>query len=250
MVTDAELCELACYAYVDWDILEEMLQDTNWKEFRYWEYGDTQAYFVRRSRLLESFCSTLDPRNWDSVLAFRGTESIGDVVTDCNIFGVLGPAGFGRVHRGFRNALLTIWPDVVSSLASSDKVEEGRLHITGHSLGGALADLAGAYILSNSFLRARLCEVVTFGAPRVGGLRYVGSYKWLEENNGRHVRYVNGADWVPRHPWTLWGYAHAGEQRELNGGWWRGRFKYPLTAGTRAHACNNYMTATSKRSEG
>lgn len=91
--------------------------------------------------------------------AFRGTESLTDVITDIRaragkFHGVL-------VHVGFREAYLAV-ANVVREYAC----RQDTLHLVGHSLGGAIAVLA-ALDLHRLFPAMRL-HLTTFGAPRVG----------------------------------------------------------------------------------
>ena len=73
-------------------------------------------------------------------VAFRGTEPTAwsDIKADLKIRRVKCPTGF--VHRGFRDALNEVWPDVASWLSAA-KCE--HVFFTGHSLGGGLAILLG-----------------------------------------------------------------------------------------------------------
>ena len=91
-----------------------------------------------------------------TVVAFRGTAGLRDVVTDLMAWRVRWGPG-GRVHAGFSAALRRIWPRLVLSLGGHD---DGRVLYTGHSLGAALATLAATLIPPHA--------LITFGSPRVG----------------------------------------------------------------------------------
>ena len=77
-----------------------------------------------------------------------------------------------RVHSGFLAAY-----NAVSSLIVNTVLEQSRLHptysivITGHSLGGALASLAGVVLKAS--LPSRDLKVYTFGQPRTGDSAFV-----------------------------------------------------------------------------
>jgi pimeloyl-ACP methyl ester carboxylesterase len=65
----------------------------------------------------------------------------------------------GKVHRGFKEALDEIWPDLLPYIRKLQG-KGCKIWITGHSLGGALATLcAGRY--------GKVQGVYTFGSPRV-----------------------------------------------------------------------------------
>jgi triacylglycerol lipase len=70
------------------------------------------------------------------------------------------PTG-GKVHGGFKKALLGFWPQILAALRDIDR----PIFYTGHSLGAALATLAAS-------LRPPRA-LYTFGSPRVGDSRFV-----------------------------------------------------------------------------
>ncbi len=98
-----------------------------------------------------------------------------------------------EVHEGFLGEIDKLWNPI-----RGDLPEDVALWATGHSLGAALATLAG--------MRYRFKEVVTFGEPRVGhniGNAFQGD---------AHTRIVNGDDPVTRvPPEVVLGYEHHGE---------------------------------------
>lgn len=138
-----------------------------------------------------------------AIVAFRGTqvflpgrdpltllEAVSqDVLADVRIPLVRArkPAR-GRVHRGFRNALDEIWKPVAELVDRLRKEDPGRaIWLTGHSLGGALAILAGSRLPD-------LQGVYAFGAPLVGDAEFSASLPV------RPVRFMHGADLVTRVP--------------------------------------------------
>ena len=136
-----------------------------------------------------------------AVLSFRGTEIdvLGDILSDLAVH----KTDFrgARVHSGFLEKLETLWDDDLE--ARLDELGDARIPVwvTGHSLGGAIATLAG--------MRWPFQEVVTFGQPRVGS----GLDDAFVAHG--HVRYVNGLDSVPRIPPAIMGYEHHGEEVRL-----------------------------------
>ena len=140
-----------------------------------------------------------------AVLAFRGTEGKELLNTDLNLRlvplpgvpGVMVHCGFLDVFNRCRNEIETaIDKNVPSTL---------QLYITGHSLGGALAQIASA-----ALDRDNLAACYTFGSPRVGTAGFD------EQVKCPHYRVINNWDLVPGLPLALFrGYRHNGDPRLL-----------------------------------
>ena len=113
------------------------------------------------------------------LVAFRGTTDMRDVLRD--IDARLTPEGSGRVHRGFKKTLEPLWEELSAHLGKRPA------WFTGHSLGAALATLAG-----NRYPNTR--AVYTYGSPRVGDSAYAGSVQ------APVYRVVNNNDFVTRIP--------------------------------------------------
>lgn len=118
------------------------------------------------------------------------------------------------IHAGFKLAWLSIMNEVVAEVE-----KERELTIIGHSLGGALAQLAAMR------LNFQTREVVTFGAPRVYSVKFAEVYGMLTEDI-RQTRYVFVDDPVPWFPnfghtlplWPVCPYRHATPATYLK--WW------------------------------
>lgn len=126
------------------------------------------------------------------------------------------------VHTGFWTSWQNTRPFVLPHIkAAREKYPEYKVELVGHSLGGAVAALAG---LEFEALGWRPM-VTTFGEPRVGngGLRnYIDAVFELPSEHlgmgkeellsGRYRRVTHVDDPVPLLPLQEWGYrAHAGE---------------------------------------
>jgi hypothetical protein len=173
------------------------------------------------------------------VVAFRGTESPTTIDGLKDIFlsdarnllivptGRLGTdfiaAGVGaRMHQGFINALGDIWDPVFAKVSAEQKQSERPLWITGHSLGGALATLAG-WLFLRRFVNVH--QIYTFGAPMVGNKEALAAFD--RELKGKIFRYVDSHDPVPRLPTVSLlanDYCHCEREMPLGvaeaGGYW------------------------------
>jgi hypothetical protein len=142
-----------------------------------------------------------------AVLAFRGTANSED--WGINLDAALTPLpGYPhvRVHSGFWEAFAAQGDRIQAALALHVPVDLG-LYISGHSLGGALAQIASAV-----FERDTLAACYTFGSPRVGTMNFDRQVKCP------HYRLVNHWDLVPGVPPPLLrGYQHTGDPRLLVG---------------------------------
>lgn len=145
---------------------------------------DTQAYTMSSDHMI--------------VLAFRGTEpaNIKDWLSDITTPPWPGPGRKGFVHYGFGEALNSVYPQVKKALEAS-RTNGQTVWITGHSLGGALAMLAGAWL---HFEEPNLLAdgIITFGQPRVCDRELAAACDKAFVK--RTHRFVNNNDIVPHMP--------------------------------------------------
>ncbi|KAI9373325.1 Alpha/Beta hydrolase protein [Aspergillus egyptiacus] len=167
------------------------------------------------------------------IVAFRGTYSIANAIIDLSAYPqeyISYPAGNGTdnddggvqpkcndcyVHAGFMAAWQSTRSKVLEAIsAARDQYPDYELELVGHSLGGAVAALAGTEMQ----LRGWDPRITTFGEPRVGNKAFVDyldklfrlDFDDMHVWGFRRVTHVN--DPVPLVPLTEWGYEmHAGE---------------------------------------
>ncbi|MEU5161838.1 lipase family protein [Streptomyces sp. NPDC020875] len=145
---------------------------------------DTQAYTMASDRMI--------------VTAFRGTEPalIRDWLSDAATPPWPGPARTGYMHYGFAEALDSVYPGVRETVAGFRDGGQ-TVWFTGHSLGGALAMLAGCRMYLEE-PRLRADGVYTYGQPRACDRVLAAAV-----NKGfkdRLFRFVNNDDVVPLLP--------------------------------------------------
>jgi hypothetical protein len=166
-------------------------------------YGEVRLFFVPRdSGKPELGIYALGVRDaaGRTFVAFRGTQADdrGDLIDDAQFMPRPWP-GAGRVHRGFWRAYDSLRAPIDDWLAEQPS---GLLIATGHSLGAALATLMAGLDPA--------AELVTFGAPRVGGRAFARAFA------GRAVRrYVGCYDFVTNLPPPIW-FRHVAEMHYVD----------------------------------
>lgn len=139
-----------------------------------------------------------------TVLAFRGTQNVENILTDTDTLFVSEFPYPGRVHCGFAGAVREVWTEVRRILGGPGRSKP--LLLTGHSLGGAMATLASIRLASEGYA---VHAVYTFGSPRVGDRFFRASYRLP------NYRFVNENDLVPHLPFR-WCYKHVGTLRLID----------------------------------
>ena len=105
--------------------------------------------------------------------------------------------GIGPCHAGFASGGLALWARLK---AKRDLPANKRIVYTGHSLGGALAQVLAALHAKG---RLTSCRLVTFGAPRVA---FAANFRFgrLVRSSLDAVEYTRAGDPVPDVPMRPW----------------------------------------------
>jgi len=143
-------------------------------------------------------------------LAFRGMSSIKNWDTDFNV-ALVHPENTDlqlRVHKGFYQAFIRLNEATLGIKEKLDAIKQVTngavpIYITGHSLGGALAQIAGAVLGSD-----QVAACYTYGSPRVGNFYFD---PWVKVPS---YRVMNYADIVPQVPLPIV-YRHSGDPRYM-----------------------------------
>ncbi|KAI6353917.1 hypothetical protein MCOR25_008830 [Pyricularia grisea] len=157
----------------------------------------------------------LDSTAESIVVAFHGTITAAGYVADLNAFLQDDDLCEGcQIHAGFRSiwaAVDEVVMDTVEKLHS--EYPDYSIFITGHSMGAAVATIAGAN------LRQKLPDVVidvySLGSPRVGNQAFA---KYVSAQPGSVFRITHVNDPVPRLPPNLLGYYHTDVEYWLSTG--------------------------------
>ncbi|KAJ7487040.1 Alpha/Beta hydrolase protein [Mycena latifolia] len=155
-----------------------------------------------------------DDTRKEIVVAFRGSVSPANFITDALAVlvdwdtthsKVLAPPGT-KVHFGFQNAWSTVSEKTLTTVTTELAAHPGySIVVTGHSLGGAMAALAG--ITLQMLFPTTLVRLYTYGQPRTGNAVFA---TWINTLIGpqRSFRVVHSNDGVPTMVPEMLGYMH------------------------------------------
>lgn len=193
------LAEASALVYASEDFVSSRFSAAGLPEVKFFTNQSTQCYVTSNDRF--------------AIVAFRGSEiwkkkektdlneEVSDLKTNIDIRLTDWEQG-GKVHRGFKEALDEIWPDLLPYIRKIQG-KGSKIWITGHSLGGALATLcAGRY--------GNVQGVYTFGSPRVGDEAFKDKF------DVKMYRFVNNYDIVSRVP-PWYPFIHVGVLKFIDG---------------------------------
>ena len=127
-----------------------------------------------------------------SIIVIRGTANDANVLSDVDVRLVSDTRTGIRLHKGFRDVAVTIM-----QIIDTTKTLEHTVHVTGHSLGGAVAQIIGMWLHK----RGKNVQIYSYGSPKV-------SNQVLSGGQPTHWRVVRRSDPIPFTP--PWPYSHTG----------------------------------------
>jgi len=130
--------------------------------------------------------------NGITIIVIRGTANVNNLQSDIDVRLVDDARTGISLHKGFRDASITI----MQILDESYTIEH-TVHITGHSLGGAIAQIIGMWLHK----RGNNVQIFSYGSPKV-------SDQVLSGGQPTHWRVVRRSDPIPFTP--PWPYRHTG----------------------------------------
>lgn len=180
---------------------------------------NTQAYVAGNdANLIVAFRGSETPASLDGLKDWLLTNAVNLLMVPEGRLGTdFAAAGVGaKFHMGFVGAITEIWDLLFAEVDAQMKAKDRPLWVTGHSLGGALALLAG-WLFKRKFINVH--QIVTFGAPMIGNAEAAAAI--TREFPGQVFRYVNPPDPVPLLPMMSLvssDYAHCDKLMALGAG--------------------------------
>jgi len=144
--------------------------------------------------------------NGISIIVIWGTAYEANVLSDIDVRLVSDARTGIYLHKGFRDAAVTIMQIIDTSTKTSRGTIQGTelqyplehtVHVTGHSLGGAVAQIIGMWLHK----RGKNVQIFSYGSPKV-------SSQVLSSGQPTHWRVVRRSDPIPFSP--PWPYRHTG----------------------------------------
>ena len=130
--------------------------------------------------------------NGITIIVIRGTANAENVQSDIDVRLVDDTRTGIQLHKGFRDASLG-----VMEIIDRDHTVEHTVHITGHSLGGAISQIIGMWLHK----RGHNVQIYSYGSPKV-------TYQIMSGGQPTHWRVVRLSDPIPFTP--PWPYVHTG----------------------------------------
>ena len=128
-----------------------------------------------------------------TVIIIRGTANESNVESDADIALESDVRAGILLHKGFRDAAVTIMQIIDTSTTTYPLAD--TVHLTGHSLGGAVAQIMGRWLHKRGYN----VQVFSYGSPKIST---------QSGDKPRHWRVVRPSDPVPFMP--PWPYIHTG----------------------------------------
>jgi len=185
------LCEASNASYEGDDICKKWAFDN----------GFTDSFHIIDTSKINPISGTYayTAENKDVLLiVFRGTkfDNISNIITDINGIIKIPWGNLGTVHTGFYDAFFLAWNNFkeLKNTIKNASINGKKIWITGHSLGGALAQMCA--IQTELFEGIHVHSIYTYGQPRIGD--FIFSQNINTKMGNRMFRIVNNFDIVPR----------------------------------------------------
>ena len=137
--------------------------------------------------------------NGITIIIIRGTANQSNMLSDIDVRLVKDDDLGIYLHKGFKDASTVVMQAIDNTYENGSKkyTVEHTVHVTGHSLGGAVAQIIGMWLHK----RGHNVQVFSYGSPKV-------SNQIMSSGQPTHWRVVRRSDPVPFGP--PWPFFHTG----------------------------------------
>ncbi len=125
-----------------------------------------------------------------TIISIRGTDNGKNVLTDLDARPFRDKKLGVQIHRGFRDASEKLKNDIIENVAL-----EETIILTGHSLGGAIAQILGLWFEDDAYE----VQIYTFGSPSI-----MMEQMW-EDGHFRVYLENDPVPFLPPYPYVHWG---------------------------------------------
>ena len=168
--------------------IEELIEMAEYCEAAYRSANEDNKLYEIRSN---EFSYHVKQDSGVTILIFRVSDNTKNVLTDIDLRPWQDDELDMKLHRGFRDAAALLLVDIKKKY----KLEK-TIYLTGHSLGGAIAQIAGLWLNLDDYE----VQIYTFGSPKVTPTFF--------GNDPPHYRVIIDSDPVPFVP--PYPYVHSG----------------------------------------
>lgn len=137
------------------------------------------------------FAYNVDQNNGVTIISIRGTNNGRNVLTDLDVRPFYDKKLGMDLHRGFRDSASIIHKDIIENHAL-----EETIILTGHSLGGAIAQILGLWFEDDAYE----VQIYTFGSPAI-----TVNQIWSEDLHFRVYLKDDPVPFLPPFPFVHWG---------------------------------------------
>ena len=137
--------------------------------------------------------------NGITIIIIRGTANQSNMLSDIDVRLVKDDDLGIYLHKGFKDASTVVMQAIDNTYENGSKkyTVEHTVHVTGHSLGGAVAQIIGMWLHK----RGKNVQIYSYGSPKV-------SSEVLSGGQPNHWRVVRLSDPIPFSP--MWPFRHTG----------------------------------------
>ena len=137
--------------------------------------------------------------NGITIIIIRGTANQSNMLSDIDVRLVKDDDLGIYLHKGFKDASTVVMQAIDNTYENGSKkyTVEHTVHVTGHSLGGAVAQIIGMWLHK----RGHNVQIFSYGSPKV-------SSEILSGGQPTHWRVVRLSDPIPFSP--MWPFRHTG----------------------------------------